>query len=247
MQSEKHNKFVTLCESHGYTVKGVYSTNKTKILIQHDACRHEYMVRPNDFQQGKRCPKCGMKSRVDNLAVIAPKHTIEYVKQEIESKSNSILISKIYTGNKDRLQVKCKTCDYVSSIRFNDFQQGYPICKKCTFISRSSLQAKAIEALDALRLMYRLEIGVDIEDSTRFIDIVVVENINNKLVPKFAIEVNGSQHYQAVSNEFNKNGKLQSRDLKVEQHCKDNNLPLLILSYDLTDFKQSIQDFLNTL
>jgi len=31
--------------------------NKEKLLIRHN-CGHEYRVRPNDFQQGYRCPKC---------------------------------------------------------------------------------------------------------------------------------------------------------------------------------------------
>lgn len=41
-----------------YTVLGEYINNKTKIKIKHNICGHEYMVRPNDFQQGYRCPEC---------------------------------------------------------------------------------------------------------------------------------------------------------------------------------------------
>jgi len=32
--------------------------NKVKLLIRHKTCNREYRVRPNDFQQGYRCPHC---------------------------------------------------------------------------------------------------------------------------------------------------------------------------------------------
>lgn len=32
--------------------------NKAKLLIRHTTCDREYRVRPNDFQQGYRCPHC---------------------------------------------------------------------------------------------------------------------------------------------------------------------------------------------
>jgi len=41
-----------------YTVLGEYKTNKTKILVSHNICGNKYEVRPNDFQQGYRCPEC---------------------------------------------------------------------------------------------------------------------------------------------------------------------------------------------
>ena len=35
--------------------------NKQKLLIRHKKCGFEYRVRPNDFQQGYRCPSCSIK------------------------------------------------------------------------------------------------------------------------------------------------------------------------------------------
>src|SRR5699024_9332405 len=32
--------------------------NKIKLNIKHIKCGHVYKVRPNDFQQGYKCPKC---------------------------------------------------------------------------------------------------------------------------------------------------------------------------------------------
>ena len=43
-----------------YEVLGEYVNNKTKIKMKHNKCGYEYLVRPNDFQQGYRCPKCSL-------------------------------------------------------------------------------------------------------------------------------------------------------------------------------------------
>ncbi|WP_437261307.1 hypothetical protein [Bacillus thuringiensis] len=46
-----------------YSVIGDYINTKTKILIKHNTCGNEYMVRPQSFLQGARCPKCRYKRR----------------------------------------------------------------------------------------------------------------------------------------------------------------------------------------
>lgn len=45
-----------------YSVLGEYVNAKTKILVRHNKCNHEYLVRPNDFLQGSRCPICSRKN-----------------------------------------------------------------------------------------------------------------------------------------------------------------------------------------
>lgn len=55
-----------------YTVIGEYKSDSTKILIKHncDACNHNiYEVKPNNFLNGKRCPKCkgGIRKTHENF------------------------------------------------------------------------------------------------------------------------------------------------------------------------------------
>ena len=45
-------------EGDRYVVLGEYSTNKTKLLMRHTICGHEWEVKPNLFLNGTRCPKC---------------------------------------------------------------------------------------------------------------------------------------------------------------------------------------------
>jgi len=41
-----------------YTVLGEYKRSSTKISMKHNKCGYEYQVKPNDFVQGIRCPRC---------------------------------------------------------------------------------------------------------------------------------------------------------------------------------------------
>jgi hypothetical protein len=41
-----------------YSVLGEYKGSETKILMRHNKCGHEYMVKPANFLSGKRCPNC---------------------------------------------------------------------------------------------------------------------------------------------------------------------------------------------
>lgn len=41
-----------------YTFLETYINSATKIKVRHNSCDFEYLVRPNDFRKGHRCPKC---------------------------------------------------------------------------------------------------------------------------------------------------------------------------------------------
>lgn len=41
-----------------YSVLGEYVGSKEKILMKHNFCGHEWLIQPNKFVQGRRCPKC---------------------------------------------------------------------------------------------------------------------------------------------------------------------------------------------
>ena len=56
--------------------------NKQKLLIKHLECNRDYRVRPNDFQQGYRCPHCSAESNesyaVTEIKSILNKYNIKY-------------------------------------------------------------------------------------------------------------------------------------------------------------------------
>ena len=106
-------------ESFGYKwLSGEYKDNKSKLNIQCPE-EHIYNVSYAGFQQGDRCSECSGKKR----------HTLKEIKDYIE-RYDYKLLSVEYKDNKSLLDIKCPE-GHVSSIRYNDFQQGHR-CLKCS-------------------------------------------------------------------------------------------------------------------
>jgi very-short-patch-repair endonuclease len=55
-----------------------YKTNKDKIEVLHKKCKHKYSVRPNDFQQGYRCPYC---ASINNYRSNNEKDVINFLRE----------------------------------------------------------------------------------------------------------------------------------------------------------------------
>ena len=50
-----------------YTFLEDYVNNKIKILCRHNKCGNEYLVSPNRFLSGRRCPYCSGKKVMENM------------------------------------------------------------------------------------------------------------------------------------------------------------------------------------
>lgn len=57
-----------------YTVLGEYISSGEPLLMKHEECNTEYMVRPNAFLRGSRCPRCMQSSRGEDRII----HYLEY-------------------------------------------------------------------------------------------------------------------------------------------------------------------------
>ena len=82
------------------------------------SCGNISKINFNNFQQGKRCRKCGGNEKL----------TYEYIKKYFEE-NNCILLSKKYINNKGKLDFIC-SCGNKSKISFRNFTLGQR-CKKC--------------------------------------------------------------------------------------------------------------------
>ena len=105
-------------EKEGYTLLSKeYVNNSTKLEY---LCLqgHKHSISWNSWQQGRRYPYCSNKARL----------TFEFVKNSFE-KENYMLLSKKYINNSDKLKYICSK-GHVSSIRWNDWQQGIR-CPTC--------------------------------------------------------------------------------------------------------------------
>lgn len=64
-----------------YMVLGEYVKNKIKILLKHQMCGSEWLVAPNNFLQGQRCPKCKMSKGERKIKKYFDDNNIRYIHQ----------------------------------------------------------------------------------------------------------------------------------------------------------------------
>lgn len=71
--TEEFKKEVYELVGDEYEVLGEYRNCETKILMRHNRCGNEYLVKPKNFRNGRRCPKCSLPSnpntekRIENI------------------------------------------------------------------------------------------------------------------------------------------------------------------------------------
>ena len=108
-----------------YTVLGEYINSYTKILMKHNKCGFEYEMRPDNFLQGHRCPKCfgfGRKKKDTNI-----------FKEEVyEQVGNEYTVLGEYIGADDKILMKHNICGFEYEVIANIFLQGCrcPYCHK---------------------------------------------------------------------------------------------------------------------
>lgn len=68
-----------------YEVLGEYKNSQTKILMKHNSCGYEWLVTPNNFLKGRRCPKCSISNITskgeDVIANVLNELNIKYVRE----------------------------------------------------------------------------------------------------------------------------------------------------------------------
>ena len=104
-----------------YSILEEYVDTRTKLLTRHNICANEWMLSPNKFLMGRRCPKCSRK----NLPQHQPLST-EKLNRRVSDTSNGtvVIIEGEYLGNDTKMLFGCLICE-------NTFYQ-----KVSTFLSR---------------------------------------------------------------------------------------------------------------
>lgn len=92
-----------------YEVVGKYISSKDKLLMRHVACGHEYMVKPNRFLCGDRCPKC----RYLKLSTKMTKDT-NWFKSKVKELEfgNEYTVLSEYQGTHETIQMRHNKCGH---------------------------------------------------------------------------------------------------------------------------------------
>lgn len=241
----KTNKFFeTLKTEPDYTFDGEYVNNKVKVDLRHTVCGTVFPIRPNDFQQGKRCPKCANLKRQGNLKIKT--NTIKSVKEEIERDPSYRLVSTEYINNKLPLLIQHTECTRTFEMRYNDFQQGYR-CPHCSLESRDSEAVKEIISYfenEGIVFSREKKFADCKRESTLAFDFELPLEDGRTLL----IEYNGKQHYYVNENSawIDNFKATQANDLVKQEYVKNReDLLLLVIKYDSGDVILDIEQFMS--
>lgn len=106
-RSKTHEEFVAEVlelEGDAYKLLGNYSKAITKIVFEHVECGFQFLMSPNKFLSGNRCPKCRgnyMKSQEEFI-------------QDVRGAIGDLYeVIGEYTGNKNKVKVKHLECGHI--------------------------------------------------------------------------------------------------------------------------------------
>lgn len=233
-RTKTHDKF---CEQvydiveNEYKVIGKYINSNTKVKFKHNICENEFLMFPNDFLKGQRCPNCYGTPL---------KTTDDYKNDIIKLYKDEYSILGEYKGNKIKIKTKHNKCGHIWYITPNQLLRNAG-CPKC---ATSKGEAKIREYLYVNKIefieQYRIKECKD-KLPLPFDFAIFKSNELNTL-----IEYQGEQHYKPMrfNNSDKKFKETLSHDKIKEKFCKENNIKLIKIPY--TEF-YNIENILSTL
>lgn len=209
---EKEN-YVLLSKEY----KGCWEDLKIKCL------KHDFVFYKNwhSFQQGKKCPKCGLEHRSEKQ-----KHDISYIKEYINSYGDALLSDK-YENNSKKLKIKCDK-GHIFYMSFVTYTQGH----RCPICNISKGEKRVSEILNKYKIEYIPQKSFkDCKFKKKLpFDFYLLQY-------KILIEYDGIGHYEIVNWCKNKNKAFDNfintkiRDTVKNKFCKDNNIKLIRIPY----------------
>lgn len=129
---EQFKKEVTDLTNGDYDVLPPYVNSKTKVEFIHKDCGNHFMMRPNSFLSGNRCPKCSAETGVEKRTM-----TNGEFKQRVKYYwGDSYTVLGNYVNSDTPVKVRHNKCGTVYMTRPADFLRGHG-CQKCAYKVRS--------------------------------------------------------------------------------------------------------------
>lgn len=120
-----------------YTFIDEYNGAQTKIKVKHNKCGHIYEVKPTNFLNGKRCPKCSAKIAGDKQR----KSEVKFISEVREIHGDEYEVIGIYQSWNYKIDVIHKKCGAVFKISPHHLINGKG-CRKCAFERIARLNTK---------------------------------------------------------------------------------------------------------
>lgn len=205
-----------------YSVLGEYVNNSTKIEMKHNTCGHIYKVRPNDFQQGYRCPICSHRSY--------KKTTKEFKKEVFDLVGKEYKVVSEYKTCDTKIRMEHVKCGNIYEVRPTDFIKKYG--NRCPFCNESKGEKFIKDYLDKYKIPHEHHHKIE---KCRYKSILefdfMIPLIDNKIL---LIEYDGRFHYEPFSNKeshVKTFREQQKRDKVKNEFCQKNNISLIRIPY----------------
>lgn len=126
-----HESFVEevqILTSGEYTVLRVYKKAKEKIEIRHNKCGNEYLVTPDNFKSGRRCPSCANDIRRKSQS-----SSIEELRESVYELVGDeyTLLDGEYINARTSIKMKHNKCGHEWGVTPNHFVKNETRCPKC--------------------------------------------------------------------------------------------------------------------
>lgn len=202
-----------------------FKTAEQRHLFKHNVCGNEYLVAISQFLIGNKCPYC-----YGNIKLT----TEQYQTRVKEATDNEYIILEEYINSQTKILHKHLKCGNEFLMTPSSFLYQDQRCPKC---QRSKGENNITQWLINNNINYIPQYKFNDCKNIRPLPFdFAIFNENNHLY--CLIEFDGEQHFKwrGYRMSYEKFLDLQYRDNLKNQYCKDNNIPLLRISYK--DFKK---------
>jgi uncharacterized protein with PIN domain len=219
-----------------YSVLGEYINSSTKVLIEHNNCKYNWNVEPNNFLSGSRCPNCYGNIR---------KTTEQFKKEVYGLVQDEYSVLGEYINSQTKLLMKHNKCDHEWYIVPDSFLCG----KRCPVCASSKGEKRVRKYLKYNNIIF--------EEQYKFTDCKGIKRVlpfdfaifnNGKLL--FLIEYQGKHHYESIKRFGGEENfkKTKYNDNIKYNYCLLNNIPLIYIPYwEFNNIEDILDNYLDDL
>lgn len=220
-----------------------YRTNREKLTFIHNKCGTEFKITSDSLFRSKiPCSKCSKENRKTN------KKTTEQFKNELycKHKDEYILVEgSEYRSALAKVKITHTKCGYTWDVRASHILHT----SKCPSCNESKGENLIKEILEDKNISYIREYTFENLKNVKKLPFDFALFVGEELVG--LIEYDGSQHFISFEH-FGGEDKLrktQCNDIKKNEYCEKNKIPLKRIKYDLDkqDVVKELEIFLNSI
>jgi Zn ribbon nucleic-acid-binding protein len=211
-----------------YLLLEPYETAKTKIRVLHNKCGNTWLIAPDKFLRGRRCPVCA----TEHAHTIQRRTQQEFEELVFQIGNNEYIVLNNYINANESIRLKHKICGHSFNVRANHFINGSR-CPRCRESKGEKQIGKYLNSNDIPHEPQYSFVGCINKRLLRF-DFAIF-NKENKLI--YLIEYDGELHFESVEY-FGGDEKLQQQienDKIKNTYCKNNNIKLYRIPYWMLD------------